>query len=368
MTKAPIGIPIVASVAAFVLVLLALFSGTGHPVFVEQFDIITDLVSKASSSPTATSSGACQDLGGNWLGRACASATAAVGSDVASALDKIEDHFADELAKTLGIKQFYSVHTMNICEGYYDPNATVVGASHNVTNCTAPFAGYNVSAMFDHELSVGPFKLNLQELGFSDDLQGEFDKIYRLLEAFAIIFIIGAGFTGLTVISSIASLFLLHRRERITLLINVILSGIAMGILLLAVTIVTAGAYIAASETNDKGSDVGISATAGHIFTAVTWTAVGLMIVTFVYWLFQHRRFRKGVKRMSGGYRKRSRDSEESYPEPPVVHEKPVAPTRRAAPPPARTDRWGRFHEGISWNSFPSRISFLSNRHSRVRN
>ncbi len=58
----------------------------------------------------------------------------AVESELASA----EDDIADKLADDLGIKQFYSLHAMDTCEGYFTPNATTPGAGYNVTNCTAP--------------------------------------------------------------------------------------------------------------------------------------------------------------------------------------------------------------------------------------
>jgi len=49
--------------------------------------------------------------------------------------------YANKFATELGIKQWYSMHLMDMCEGTYTPNATASGAKLNVTSCT------NVTAM-----------------------------------------------------------------------------------------------------------------------------------------------------------------------------------------------------------------------------
>lgn len=43
---------------------------------------------------------------------------------------------ADKLASELGIKQWYSMHMLDMCEGTYTPNATATSAQLNVTSCT----------------------------------------------------------------------------------------------------------------------------------------------------------------------------------------------------------------------------------------
>jgi hypothetical protein len=69
------------------------------------------------------------------------SATAAIG-DAAGALESdvasFENELADMLAKKLGIHEFYSLHLMDGCDGYFEPNATAPSPGYNVTNCTTP--------------------------------------------------------------------------------------------------------------------------------------------------------------------------------------------------------------------------------------
>ena len=94
--------------------------------------------SQGGSTPTTTSGGS--GIGG-FFGTLVASATAAAGaveSKIADFADDVADKILDKLSEELGIKQFYSLHALNTCEGDFTPNATTPGAGFNVTNCTAP--------------------------------------------------------------------------------------------------------------------------------------------------------------------------------------------------------------------------------------
>lgn len=53
-------------------------------------------------------------------------------SSIEGELNGIGNDLADGLAKELGIKEWYSLHVMNMCEGNYSPNATVKHAGYNV--------------------------------------------------------------------------------------------------------------------------------------------------------------------------------------------------------------------------------------------
>jgi hypothetical protein len=51
-------------------------------------------------------------------------------------LDDIIGDVADKLAAELGIKQWYSMHVLDFCEGTYAPNATAKGAHKNGSICS----------------------------------------------------------------------------------------------------------------------------------------------------------------------------------------------------------------------------------------
>lgn len=324
MKQLPIGIPIVASLAAFILLLLALLAGS-KPGFMEGYDLITFNTSALGENlihldnnpdePTPTSGGICDDLGG-FLGRSCSSATAAVGSlqsEIADSVNDIGNDIANQLATKLGIHEFYSLHTLTICEGDFTPNATAPRAGRNVTSCTTGFPnGYNVSALLDHGLQAGRFKFTLADLGFTDGLQDAIDTLNGVLTASTILLIIAVGFTGLTLLASLAALVFIPRQERAVLLTNAVLAGIAVGFLILSSLVGTIGARVAASKANAKGDRIGLSARAGDGYTIITWVAVGLMLITLGYWLWQFLRHRNGKTMGTKAPRKQPRDSEES--------------------------------------------------------
>lgn len=96
-------------------------------------DFLSDVKGGASSAYNRVTS-----VGGSAATAAESAATNAVG-DVKSGLSDIEGDLANELAKKLGIKEFYSIHLVDLCDGDFMPNATDPDATFNVTNCTTPF-------------------------------------------------------------------------------------------------------------------------------------------------------------------------------------------------------------------------------------
>lgn len=67
-----------------------------------------------------------------------AAATEAVGKGL-DALQDIQNDIADELAKKLGIKEFYSFHLVDLCQGDFSPKPTDPEATFDVENCTEAF-------------------------------------------------------------------------------------------------------------------------------------------------------------------------------------------------------------------------------------
>lgn len=61
---------------------------------------------------------------------------------------------AGDLAETIGISEWYSLHVMDACEGNYSPNSTDENASLNITECTGSQAG----CKFAH---FSPFTMSL---------------------------------------------------------------------------------------------------------------------------------------------------------------------------------------------------------------
>ncbi|KAF3768303.1 hypothetical protein M406DRAFT_249383 [Cryphonectria parasitica EP155] len=204
-----IGMPIM--IISLVLTMLALIAGKS-PGFMEDYHILLlntsmldqNLLTAQTSRELDPSPTSCESLGGT-LGNLCASATAALESSVSSdlaELPSIEDDIADKLAKELGIKQWYSLHVMNICQGTFTPNVTTLRVGYNVSSCTQPLNTtlLNISTLLDHQLKMGPLHLNLNKLGFTQDFQDQLNKIPGLFQALTGLYILAIAFSVLSLL------------------------------------------------------------------------------------------------------------------------------------------------------------------------
>lgn len=111
-----------------------------HAVSNEKRGIVGDAMNGANEvkSDAVAAGSAAGSAATSAVGDAKSAASSAAG-DALSALSDIENDIADQLAKKLGIKEFYSIHLVDLCYGDFEPNATDPHATFNVTNCTTPF-------------------------------------------------------------------------------------------------------------------------------------------------------------------------------------------------------------------------------------
>lgn len=355
--KFTVGIPLVFSITAFALALVALLAGK-DPGSLEDYHIvvfntstlgqnyISNLSGDSSSSSTTTSATptSTSDSGGigGWFSSLEASATAVVGSlqsEAASILNDIGNDIADKLADELGIEQFYSLHVMDTCQGSYAPNATASGASYNVTNCTAPLdfckpsnpihtiscrrvldsatnyctAAMNVSAMLDKELSIGPYNLSLSDLGITSDMQDKLNDLPELFEALAAVYIISVALCGLAIIGSLAGLFLVPSTGRKVILANFALALLAMLFLLIGGLLTSVGGSEAKKEIKKRGGDdIGLIMNIGKKFEALSWAAFALMTLATAYWVWEFVAATRARRRGAGAYANK-RGQKEKY-------------------------------------------------------
>ncbi|KAJ2903741.1 uncharacterized protein MKZ38_009393 [Zalerion maritima] len=292
--RLPIGVPLAVVIASLVLAVLALIAGK-HPGFMEDYHIImlntTYLGKNLLKTPTPgqgdPSPTSCGPLKGA-LSELCASATAVAGSAVDSAISDlatVANDAADKLADKLGIHQWYSLHVMNICQGAFTPNATAVGAGYHVSGCTEPLksSNFNISALLSRELGAGPFHIELADIGFTQDLQKELDKIPSLLLAIAIPYILGVSFIGI-------SLLLFTVERFIPKITAIVIAALA---LLTGNVITTYCAKSLADKINGFGQHIGLSASSGQKFLIITWIAFGLTVIVAAYWTHEFRQKRR---------------------------------------------------------------------------
>ncbi|OTA84423.1 hypothetical protein M434DRAFT_83346 [Hypoxylon sp. CO27-5] len=284
-------IPLILSIAGFVLAMLALFAGTGsqqqaleeyHLIAINMSNFGHDLVPTATSSgsqPTATGDGSLWDDIQDGLND--------IEGEITDQLNDIVNDIADELSQKLGISQWYSLHVMTACEGNFAPNATSPDAWYNTTNCTtqSPGVHFNLTDVLQREIDAGPLRINASDIPIPSSIQETIDYLNSFLLATFVFYVLGSGFSGLSFLSCIVILTL--RRDsigRCTIIINVALSSLAALSLAIGSAIATAISKKGVSEINSAGDDVGISAVEGTKFMIISWVAFAVMFVTLLFW------------------------------------------------------------------------------------
>ncbi|KAF4435034.1 hypothetical protein FACUT_7475 [Fusarium acutatum] len=291
-------LPLVLSMVAFILSMLCLFAGHKEG-FMEEYSVarlntsmighnVLDTDSDASSNGNDEDDGFFGKVTDKWN---------EVKDDVKGKINDITGDVADKLADTIGISEWYSIHVMATCDGQYKPNATSPGAGYNVTNCTnsAPEKRFNLTEMLDKQLEVGPFQLNLADINWPDDIQDSIDLLNTALLVTFVFYVLAVGFSGLAMVASAGAFFLFARRG--VNAVNVVLSGLAALVLLIASILVTVAGKKGVNKINDVGDDVGLSASVGNKFLALTWAAAALMIIAAIYWVMHLCLMRRERKR-----------------------------------------------------------------------
>ncbi|KAF5670879.1 hypothetical protein FHETE_4327 [Fusarium heterosporum] len=291
--------PMVLSMVAFILSMLCLFAGHKEG-FMEEYSVarlntsmighnLLDIDDSASTNDNKDDDGGFFDkVTDKWH---------EVKDDIKGKINDITGDIADELADTIGISEWYSIHVMATCDGQYKPNATNPGAGYNVTNCTnsAPEKRFNLTEMLDKQLSVGPFGLNLADINWPDDIQDSIDLLNSALFATFILYVLAVGFSGLAMLACIGAFFLFTRRG--VNAVNLVVSSLAALVLLIASILVTVASKKGVNKINDLGDDVGLSANLGTKFLALTWAAAAVMIAAAIYWFVHLCLMRRERKR-----------------------------------------------------------------------
>lgn len=156
----------------------------------------------------------------------------------------------------------------------------------------------NISALLDHELSVGPFSLNLADLGFTEDIQSGLDIIPKAIKAIVAMYIIAAIFIGLNFFASIGAAILIPKSGVILATANLGLAGFAVLFLLVGNLITTIGSSKVVDEVTEHGNGIGLYAERGSKFIAMTWATFALMLLCVFYWAYEFFAQRKRVSQV----------------------------------------------------------------------
>lgn len=160
-----------------------------------------------------------------------------------------------------------------------------------------PSAAMDLSTVLNQQLSIGRFNISLSDLGFTDKLTDKLDDLPTIFEALAAIYIVSAVLAALTLLASLASIFLLPSSSKLVLA-DLFLALLAALTILVGSLLYTLGAKTAVDKIQDLGAeDIGLDVEVGTKFQALTWASFALMTLAAAYWVWELFRAMRGQKR-----------------------------------------------------------------------
>lgn len=212
-------------------------------------------------------------------------------------LNDAGNEVAERLAQELGISEWYSIHVLTACEGNFSPNATDPDPGLNTTDCTSGSINnrINITELIDRELSVGPARLNLADIGFPSEISEHVETVNNVLKACAILYILGVAFTGAGMLLSAATLAAdTSPPRKLFAFLNLLIAILAILVLLATSILVTVGGRKAVEKINEYGAEVGLVAIAGSGFMTLSWVAFALAAAAGLFYLVDAVRAIKG--------------------------------------------------------------------------
>lgn len=211
-------------------------------------------------------------------------------SDIDGNLTATLDGAVADIARRIGVHDFYTANIMSYCEGYFTPtavpNTTVTSKDihKNFTSCSNMTAAYNFDPreIIQAELNkTGLSEINISDLDWPSDIDTGLRALHVAQKATFVLYCIGIGLIGVATIFAILSVFL---SGRLSAFVNVLLAGLAFLAIGLASAIVTAVVVHGTHLINKYGKVVTISANVGGKFLALTWAATAAMVICSLWW------------------------------------------------------------------------------------
>lgn len=235
--------------------------------------------------------------GDNILTDILRNASTSITSSINSALDS--------LAAELGLSDFCSAHLLNYCSGTYITSALATAAvprsaiTKNVTSCSRPRAlfHFDPAAALTRSLdatTAGGANITLFDLCWPSELSSGITALRIAHHAAFIFHSLAISLAFLSFLSSLTALFF---AGRLSAALNLLLAALALGALLLASAVMTAVVVRAADVVNMYGYRVGVEAKRGGRFLALTWAAMGVMLLGVLVWGVECVIGRRGKRR-----------------------------------------------------------------------
>ncbi|KAF1837474.1 hypothetical protein BDW02DRAFT_128975 [Decorospora gaudefroyi] len=223
---------------------------------------------------------------------------------ISSSITETINSEIDELRARLGIEDWYSAHMLNYCAGQYEPeeaaNATLSqdDISKNVTGCVGQRAMYKFepTRIIQDALDKTGVDVTLEDLHWPEDIQDGIDALNALMAAMFVLYVIAICLIFVALVAAIVAVL---TSGRLSAFINVLIATLAFLAIGLASALVTAVVVKATDIINDKGEDIGLAASWGGKFLALTWVATALMLIVVLAWIVEFCMGRRRKNRQS---------------------------------------------------------------------
>ena len=128
-----------------------------------------------------------------------------------------------DIAKDLDIKDFYSAHVLDYCEGYYTPQAVpnlTTTISKNTTHCSneTSMFHFDPANIIQNELKPG---VNLTDLKWPTAIEDAIRSIELASKVMFVVYCMGASAVGFALLGAILSIFV---NGRLSAIVNAMIS------------------------------------------------------------------------------------------------------------------------------------------------
>jgi len=250
------------AVTAFVLSILCLLAGDKRS-FLQDSDLLTLNISQIGHGSLFNTS----DGDGGLL--------STLGNDIQEGINSILNDLTTDVASLLGLPDFFNVHATTFCQGTYSPNSTAHGAKKNFTECSKSSLGFHFQPTKYVEEHL-PSGITLEDIHWPSDVTDAERTIKTVSRIMVIFYVVGIVFSGLAILTALASIF---TDGRLSVFINWLVDILAFAFLGVASAVATAVIVIAVNRINKYTDEIGISATKGGRFLAMTWAATAVMLL-----------------------------------------------------------------------------------------
>ncbi|CAJ2504606.1 Uu.00g120000.m01.CDS01 [Anthostomella pinea] len=201
--------------------------------------------------------------------------------DLSGSLSGIFNEPVDTVTRLFNISRWYSLHLNSYCKGNFSPSSAL-----NVTSCIRRVRSntFNLTDIFFCDIKTIPNGLDIDSL-LPSGTQQVVNYLSDFFLAALLAYAVGYGLTGVSVLLCVILPVCLQRAQYSKpIMVQVLVAILAFLILVIGSGITVFISNKSVSRINHFGEGIGISASSGTKFIAVSWAASALMFILCLYW------------------------------------------------------------------------------------